>query len=71
MRGSACGRAILRDLETKPPPANPWNVVNALKVDFAAATAGGATPDVLADLRRQIDTATKGAEATLPPPTQQ
>ncbi len=38
----------------EPEPVNPWDAVNALKVDIAAAAAGGAGDDVVAAMRQKL-----------------
>lgn len=52
----------LREPEPEPEPVNPWNAVNALKVEIAAATAGGAAPEAIAALELQLS----AAEAAVP-----
>ena len=43
-----------------PEPVNPWDAVNALKVELAAAMAGGAAADAIAALVQQLSAAEAG-----------
>lgn len=49
--------------ETEPEPVNPWDAVNAVRVELAAAEAGGAAPDTLAALELQLSAAEAAATA--------